>query len=79
MGGGGQEGFLGGRGGRGRDLGCLAKEADGADFEAEPLVGVAEVVEHDVQDGQLVDARGVDLQNCLGVALLGLHAKKKKD
>lgn len=41
----------------------LTQEAHGADLEAESLVGVPEVVEHDVDDGQLVDARRVDLQH----------------
>lgn len=41
----------------------LTQEAHGADLEAESLVGLPEVVEHDVDDGQLVDARRVDLQH----------------
>jgi len=61
-----------GGGGVGRQdggLARLAEEADGADLEAEPLVGVPEVIQHDVDDGNLVDAWSVDLQHRLGVAL----------
>lgn len=42
---------------------CLAEETDGADLEAEPLVGIPKVVQHDVDDGQLVDAGSVDLHH----------------
>lgn len=44
---------------------CLAEETHGADLEAKPLVGVAKVIQHDVDDGQLVDAGGVDLHHRL--------------
>lgn len=50
----------------------LPKEADGANLETESLVGISEVVQHDVDDGQLVDAWSVDLQHASSVTLLQL-------
>lgn len=44
---------------------CLTEEADGADLKAEPLVGFPKVIQHDIDDGQLVDAGSVDLHHCL--------------
>lgn len=52
---------------------CLTQETHGTDLEAEPLVGFPKVIEHDVDDGQLVDAGGVDLQHGPGVTLSELH------
>lgn len=43
----------------------LAEETDGADLEAKPLVGFPKVIQHDVDDGQLVDAGSVDLHHRL--------------
>lgn len=42
---------------------CLAEETDGADLKAKPLVGIPKVIQHDVDDGQLVDAGSVDLHH----------------
>lgn len=43
----------------------LTEEADGADLKAEPLVGFPKVIQHDINDGQLVDAGSVDLHHRL--------------
>lgn len=48
---------------RGGPGASLAEETDGADLEAEPLVGLPKVVQHDVDDGQLVDAGSVDFHH----------------
>lgn len=42
---------------------CLAEETDRADLKAKPLVGIPKVIQHDVDDGQLVDAGSVDLHH----------------
>lgn len=42
---------------------CLAEETDGADLKAKPLVGFPKVTQHDVNDGQLVNAWSVDLHH----------------
>lgn len=44
---------------------CLTEEADGADLKAEPLIGFPKVIQHDVDDRQLVDAGSVDLHHRL--------------
>ena len=51
----------------------LAHEADRAHLETEPLAGLTKVIEHDIDDGHLVDARSVDLHHCFGVARLQLE------
>lgn len=57
----------------------LPEEADGADLEAKPLVWIPEIVQHDVDDGNLVDAWSVNLQHGSSVALLLLKRQRKEE
>lgn len=58
---------------------CLAQETDNAHLKAKPLVGVSKVIQHDVDDGQLVNAGSVDLHHRPGIALLHLGAERREE
>lgn len=57
--------------------GCpLAKEADRAYFKSKPLTGFPKVIQHDIDDGHLVDARSVNFHHRFRISLLQLKQKE---
>ena len=47
----------------------LAKEANGTDFKSKLLVGIPKVIDHDVDDWNLIDFGSVDLNHRLSITL----------
>lgn len=57
--------------------GCpLAKEADRAYFKSKPLTGFPKVIQHDIDDRHLVDARSVNFHHRFRISLLQLKQKE---
>lgn len=56
----------------------LAKEASRPDFESEFLIGIPEVVQHDVGDRKLLDFGCVDLEDGFSVTFPQLQDKQTK-
>lgn len=56
--------------------GCpLAEEADRAYLKAKPLTGFPKVIQHDIDDGHLVDARSINFHHRFRISLLQLKEK----
>lgn len=59
--------------------GCpLAEEADRAYLKAKPLTGFPKVIQHDIDDRHLVDARSINFHHRLRISLLLLKEKEMK-
>lgn len=59
--------------------GCpLAEEADRAYLKAKPLTGFPKVIQHDIDDRHLVDARSINFHHRLRISLLLLKEKNIK-
>lgn len=56
----------------------LAEEADGSDVESKLLVRVPKVIEHDIDDWNLIDFGSVQLQHSLSVTFPCLQEDKIK-